>query len=575
MNGIDGPDHDVGAVWVRNVTPHIRALRDFELDEELSVMRLRSRLSRRGGVLVVGLVAVLAAACGSANTGGGQAGGGPIVATNPYGGNLAAEGTPKHGGTLTIGEDREIVSFDPTVQNANPAAAAIYDSLMKVQPDGSVAPFLAESMTTTDNGKTWTLKLRQGVTFSDGTPLDAQAVVTNVQRHIDKVSSPAHQAATQIASMTTPDPLTVVFTLKQTLGDFATNFGGAFFGGTLGMIVSPAALKQYGDQIGAHPVGAGPFTLVSWTRDSKLDVTRNPHYWQPNMPYLDNIEFRPIPDTESRSASIQNGDVDMIYGGYNQELVRGLANPDLNVYYGPGNAGEFLYFNLHKAPFDNHDMREAIVRAIDLDALSASQYNNRMVKADSLFDASSPYHTPDASAAWPTFDQAKAKQLVDAYRAQGGNPDFTFKTTTTRQAFAEFLQAQMAAIGITVTVQTYDLAQFSSSVLQGGDFQLTTWVGPFDNPDPGASRLLHSGGNGNYGKYANPQVDAWLDDAAVTSDQAQRTKDYQQVEMAVNKDLVVDFFSRSYLSTITKKDVKGMDRFLSRDMWFATTWLDR
>ncbi|GJF04074.1 hypothetical protein PSD17_30320 [Pseudonocardia sp. D17] len=191
------------------------------------------------------------------------------------------------------------------------------------------------------------------------------------------------------------------------------------------------------------------------------------------------------------------------------------------------------------------------------------------------FDASSPYHTAAASAEWPTFDQAKATQLVDAYRAGGGNPDFVFKTTTTRQAFAEFLQAQMAAIGIHVTVQTYDLAQFSSSVLQGGDFQLTTWVGPFDNPDPGASRLLHSGGNGNYGKYANPQVDQWLDDAAATQDPAQRTKDYQQVELQVNKDLVVDFFSRSYLSTITKKDVKGMDRFLSRDMWFAGTWLDR
>ncbi|GAA4873995.1 glutathione ABC transporter substrate-binding protein GsiB [Pseudonocardia benzenivorans] len=538
------------------------------------MVRLRSRLSRRGGVLVLALCAALAAACGAADNGG-VGGNKPIVAVNPYGANLAAEGAPKRGGTLTIGEDREIVSFDPTVQNANPAAAAVYDSLMKVEPDGTVAPFLAESMTTADGGRTWTLKLRPNVAFSDGTPLDAQAVVVNVQRHIDKVSSPAHQAAAQIASMTTPDPLTVVFGLKTALGDFSTNFGGAFFGGTLGMIVSPAALKQYGDQIGSHPVGAGPFMLVSWVRDAKLDVTRNPHYWQPNMPYLDNIEFRPIPDTDSRSASIQNGDVDMIFGGYNQELVRGLANPNLNVYYGPGNAGEFLYFNLHNAPFDNRDMREAIVRGIDLNALSASQYNNQMVKADSLFDASSPYHTAAASAEWPTFDQAKATQLVDAYRAGGGNPDFVFKTTTTRQAFAEFLQAQMAAIGIHVTVQTYDLAQFSSSVLQGGDFQLTTWVGPFDNPDPGASRLLHSGGNGNYGKYANPQVDQWLDDAAATQDPAQRTKDYQQVELQVNKDLVVDFFSRSYLSTITKKDVKGMDRFLSRDMWFAGTWLDR
>ena len=517
-------------------------------------------------------VALMAAACGEVKQG---APGATIQPINPYGGDFSAEGEPKRGGTLLVGEDREIIGFDPTIQNQNPAAAAIYDSLLKAKPDGTVEPYLAKSMDTSDDGLTWTMGLRPDVTFSDGTPFDAQAVITNVQRHIDKVSSPAHPAAALIASMTAPDPLTVVFTLKKPMGDFALNFGGAFFGGTLGMIISPAALQKYGDQIASHPVGAGPFTFVSWARDSKLVLARNPDYWQPGMPYLDSIEFRPLPDTETRYSSIQNGDVDMIFGGYNQELVRGLANPDLNVYYGPGNAGEFLYFNMAKAPFDDRGMRQAIIQAIDLRALSASQYNNQLVPADSLFDKDSTYHTQEASDVWPKFDQAAAKQLVDAYRATGKNPDFTFKTTTARQAFAEFVQAQMAAIGITVQVQLYDLAQFSSSVLQGRDFQLTTWVAPFDTPDPAVSRLLRTGGSGNYGGYSNPQVDAWLDDAVVNPDAAQVTKDYQQVELQIGKDLPVAFFSRSYLSTITKKNVKGIDRFISSDMWYATTWLDR
>ena len=535
-------------------------------------MRLRSRSSRAVAV-VVALSAALSAACGAANQGNVPAV--PITAINPYGGDLAAEGTPKSGGTLVIGENREIIGFDPTVQNQNPAAAAIYDSLLKVGSDGTAHPFLATSMDTSDGGTTWTMGLRQGVRFSDGTDLDAQAVITNVQRHIDKVSSPAHTVAALIASMTAPDPLTVVFTLRSPLPGFPLNFGGAFFGGTLGMIISPAALQRYGDDIAAHPVGAGPFVFDSWTRDSKLELKRNPNYWQQGMPYLDGLEFRPLPDTETRYASIQNGDVDMIFGGYNQELVRGLANPDLNVYYGPGNAGEFLYFNLSKPPFDDRTMRQAIIQAIDLRALSASQYNNQLVSADSLFDEDSQYHTQAASDVWPKFDQAAAKQAVDAYRASGRNPDFTFKTTTARQAFAEFMQAQMAAIGITVQVQTYDLAQFSSAVLQGNDFQLTTWVAPFDNPDPAVSRLFTTGGSGNYGKYSNPQVDQWLADAVVNSDPAQITKDYQQVELQIGKDLPVAFFSRSYLSTITKKDVRGIDRFISSDMWYATAWLDR
>jgi ABC-type transport system substrate-binding protein len=536
-------------------------------------MRMRSRTVRASAVLAVTFSVTLSAACGAADHS--ARGAGPITAINPYGGDAATEGTPRSGGTLVIGENREIVGFDPTVQNQNPAAAAVYDSLLKVGADGVAHPYLATSMDTPDGGRTWTLGLRPDVRFSDGTPLDAQAVITNVQRHIDKPSSPAHAAAARITSMTARDPLTVQFTLDTALPGFPLNFGGAFFGGTLGMIVSPAALQQYGDQIAANPVGAGPFVFDSWTRDSKLTLERNPDYWQPGMPYLDTLEFRPLPDTETRIAALQNGDVDMIFGGYNQELVRGLDDPGLNVYYGPGNAGEFLYFNLARPPFDDRSMRQALIQAIDLDALSVSQYSGRMVRANSLFDAASPYHTEEASRSWPAFDIEAARQAVAAYRASGGNPDFTFKTTTARQAFAEFMQAQMAAIGITVQVETYDLAQFSSKVLQGRDFQLTTWVAPFDNPDPAVSRLLRTGGSGNYGTYSNPQVDQWLDDAVTNPDPAQVARDYQQVELQVGKDLPIAFLSRSYLSTITKKDVKGIDRFISSDMWYATTWVDR
>ncbi|OLT19474.1 hypothetical protein BJF78_10945 [Pseudonocardia sp. CNS-139] len=536
-------------------------------------MRLRSRPSRALAAVAAVVSAALLASCGAAPRTAGPAE--PITAIRPYGGDLAAEGTPRTGGTLVIGENREIVGFDPTVQNQNPAAAAIYDSLLKVGSDGVAHPYLARSMDTSDGGRTWTMGLREGVRFSDGTPLDAQAVVTNVQRHVDKVSSPVHAVAEKIVSMTAPDPLTVVFTLDTALPGFPLYFGGAFFGGTLGMIVSPAALQQYGEDIASHPVGAGPFVFESWTRDSKLTLRRNPDYWQPGMPYLDALEFRPLPDTETRIASVENGDVDLIFGGYNQELVRGLDNPGLDVYYGPGNAGEFLYFNLERAPFDDRGMRQAVIQAIDLDALSVSLYSGRLVRADSLFDAASPYHTQAASDAWPKFDIEAARAAVDAYRESGNNPDFTFKTTTARQAFGEFVQAQMAAIGINVTVETYDLAQFSSKVLQGNDFQLTSWVAPFDNPDPAVSRLLRTGGSGNYGGYSNPQVDQWLDQAVSSSDPAQVTQAYQQVELQVGRDLPVAFFSRSYLSTIAQKDVRGIDRFISADMWYATTWLDR
>ncbi|WP_433281695.1 ABC transporter substrate-binding protein [Pseudonocardia xinjiangensis] len=220
-------------------------------------------------------------------------------------------------------------------------------------------------------------------------------------------------------------------------------------------------------------------------------------------------------------------------------------------------------------------MREAAVRAIDLNALAASQYSNQLVGSDSLFEAQSPYHDRAASDAWPKHDVEQARQLVQDYVADGGNPHLSFKTSRSEVSLGEFVQAQLAAVGMTVDVQYYDLAEFSSKVLQGGDFELTSTVNAFDYPYPGASRLLRTGAAINFGKYSNPQVDRLLDDAAATSDAVSRTSDYQQVELLVNQDIAFLWLSRSYLSTITKPDVKGIDRYITRDIFYATTWLDR
>jgi ABC-type transport system substrate-binding protein len=316
----------------------------------------RSRARSRGARLVAAVLGVLlvSAGCGAAQPAEQRA---EIRAVNAWGGDPATEGTPKQGGTLTLGMDREIVSFDPTVQNANMATFAVYDSLMKLTPDGSAEPFLAQSMDTPDEGLTWRMGLRPGVRFSDGTPLDAEAVLINVQRHIDRTASPAHPYAEQIASMRAVDPLTVEFVLASPLGSFPVVFGQSITYGSLGVIISPAALEQYGDDVGRHPVGAGPFRFVEWVPDSRVVLERNPDYWQSGMPYLDRLEFRPLPDTESRYASIQNGDIDLIFAAYNQELVRAFQDPRLTVYYGPGNAGEYLYFNFTRAPFDDRRMR--------------------------------------------------------------------------------------------------------------------------------------------------------------------------------------------------------------------------
>jgi ABC-type transport system substrate-binding protein len=546
----------------------------------------RTRRSRPLAAIVALLGAAVLAGCGAApgiNGAGDTAvdpAGSAIKAVNPYGADPAAEGQAKSGGTLVMGTDREAVSFDPTVQNTNQAATAVYDSLLKLDDKGQPQPYLAQSMDSSDNGLTWRMGLRPGVTFSDGTPLDANAVIVNVQRHIDKATSPGHLYAAQIASMRPVDPQTVEFVLKAPFGAFPSVFALSFTSGNLGTIISPAALQQYGKDIGMHPVGAGPFVLSNWVRDSKMSLTKNPTYWQKDkgLPHLDGLEFRPLPDTETRYASIVNGDVDEIFAGYQTELYRALQAKNLNVYYGPGNGAEYVYFNFQKAPFDDRRMREAFVRGIDLNALAATQYNGQMAQAKGWFGDDSPYTTEQSRDAWPAFDVEKAKALVADYVKGGGSATVQYKTTNApnRVAFAEFLQAQMAAIGITLQPQFFDLAQYSSSVVQSKDFQIAGWVGgPVDVPYPAVQNLLHTGGNTNYGSYSNPQVDQLLDEAAATTDDAKRTADYQQAQLLTNQDIPVAYYSRGYLSTIAKPEVKGVVRYLSRDQFFATTWLDR
>ncbi|MHA6616444.1 ABC transporter substrate-binding protein [Pseudonocardia sp. DLS-67] len=534
--------------------------------------------SRTFAVAAAGLAALLVAGCGAA-PGMDQAPGGESVirTTNPYGGDPASEGTPKSGGVLVMGTDREAAGFDTTVQNTNQAATAVYDSLLKLD-DGKPEPYMAESMESPDGGRTWLLGLRAGVRFSDGTPLDAQAVIVNVQRHIDKASSPGHRFTEPIEAMRAVDPLTVEFRLNQPFGQFPAAFAANFTGGSLGMIISPAALEQWGDDIAMHPVGAGPFMLTDWVRDSRMQLTRNPDYWQSGLPRLDGLEFRPLPDTETRYASLENGDVDLIFGGYHTELLRGAENPNLRVYYGSGHGAEWSFFNFQRPPFDDRRMREAFIRAIDRDALGATQYRGQWEPANGYFGNDSEYNTPEATAAWPTYDPDRARQLVQEYVADGGSATVEYKTTNApnRVAFAEFLQAQMAAVGITLKPLFYDLAQYSSQVVLSGDFQVGGNVGgPVDAPYPAASNVFHTGGSQNYGDYSNPEVDAALDQAAASLDEAERTRLYQRVQLLTNQDLVESYYSRGYLSTVAKPEVKGVVRYLTRDMFFATTWLDR
>jgi peptide/nickel transport system substrate-binding protein len=538
-----------------------------------SVRSQTRRVRALHGLAVLLALSLIGTACGEAGDRPDTVAAG-LDASQPFGGDPAAEGAPTSGGTLIVGMYTEARSFDPTV-GSNLIASAVYDSLLKMDSKGDPQPYLAESMTTPDNGKTWLLGLREGVTFQDGTPLDADAVIFNVARQRDKATALGHLYTEPIDSMTAVDPLTVEFVLKRPTGSFPVSFALPFSSGNLGTIASPTAVQKWGDDYGRHPVGAGPFSFVEWIPNNKIVVTKFDGYWDKGKPYLDGIEFRPLPDTETRYASVANGDIDLNIGGFFTEAQRSSLDKNLETYYGPGGDGEFLYFNFSKKPFDDPRMREAVIRAIDPKALDATQYRDAGDLATTAFAEGDQYFSRKAADSYPTYDPEKAKQLIADYRASGGNPDFTFQDATSPNnvQFATFLQAQWAAVGLNVKLQLDDIATVITTVVQGGNFQMLHWIsGPYENPYPFMYNQFHTGGINNYGKYSNPQVDAALDEATSTTDPAERIAAYQKAQELLNDDLAVAWMARAAKAAIARPNVKGVSRYLSSELFWGGTW---
>lgn len=530
-------------------------------------------------VAVAVVVAVTVAGCGGASTPTAPKGSSTsaLDSSRPFGGDPAKEGTPVEGGTLTVAMQSESTSLDPTVGSAREVGSAIYDSLMKLDDQWQPQPYMAESMRTTDDGRTWLLTLRPGLTFQDGTPLDADAVMFNVQRHIDIKTSPGHLYTQVIAGMTAVDARTVRFDLDRPDGSFGIAFALPFNQGNLGALASPTAVRKWGKDYGRHPVGAGPFAFVEWVPDTRIVVKKFDRYWQPGLPHLDQILFRPISDTDSRSASIANGDVDLVYAGYQIEILRASQDSNLVVYYGQGGGGQYLNLNVNTAPFDDVRMRKAVAAAIDDKAMSASQFQGYMDEARTAFPENSPFYSKEAADMYPTFDPAAARKLVDDYRAGGGNPDFTLSTSNAPNnvALAQFLQAQWAAIGVTVKLDLADLAAFKQTAISGKFQASTTVLGPWDGPFPSMAAQYHTGGSTNYGRYSNPAVDQALEQAESATDPQQQIAGYQRAQVEAAKDVPFVWLARGYLGTIARPNVHGVVRYLSRELFYATLWRDK
>lgn len=397
------------------------------------------------------------------------------------------EGEPVAGGSATMAVEAETNSYLPS-EFAGTAAGynvawSIYDPLMQRNAEGVLEPYLAESLEPNDDLSEWTLTLRPGVMFHDGTALDAAALKDNFDNYL-KAETANTVGDLAGYEMEVVDDLTVKYVLEQPSAALPD-----ILRGPVGWPFSPTAAAAAGDDFGSQPVGTGPFKFVSWQRDSRFVAERNEDYWQEGLPYLDEVVFTPIPDEDSRAAAMAAGDIDATHS---VRLSAFLANvrdiPGVEIYLGPGNSGSGAIFNTEAPPLDDARIRRSLSYALDQDALIgviAGEAADVTEKRTQYYSESSPFYSEEVAEAWPTNDPEEAQRLYDEYvndpaRSDGkpvGSPvAFTYACTAvpSLQEQAQAYQAMWAAIGYEVTLQAVEQSVHIQNGLKG-QFMANCW----------------------------------------------------------------------------------------------------
>jgi peptide/nickel transport system substrate-binding protein len=438
---------------------------------------------------------------------------------------------------LRIGLNDDPDALDPTISRAYTGRlvfAGLCDKLFDVTPDLKIVPQLATGYEWAADGLSIVIKLRPGVKFQDGEPMNAEAVRFNIERHLNTPGSFRKSEIGEIKSVDVVDDLTVRFHLSKPLVPLL-----AALTDRAGMMISPKAAKALGDKFTTKPVCAGPFKFVERVAQGKIVLERFPDYWNKASIHLDRVEFVPITDSASRVASLRSGDLQMIERVSPSDLAQLRADSRLRV-AGVAELGyQQIPLNVANGPksktFADFRVRQALDLAIDRETIIKTVFNGEYIPGNQFVSPSSPYY--DTKVPVRKRDVARAKQLL----REAGQPALSFTLIVPperdRQEAALIIQSMLAEAGITMTIQTQENVTMLSAGRKG-DFEayFTFWSG---RPDPDGNIFTFTTCNGgqNDSKYCNQDIDGILTKARHEADPAERKKLYDQTTEILLRDL--------------------------------------
>jgi ABC-type transport system substrate-binding protein len=555
-----------------------------------------TRNVRRSLIQVVATLALLgfvAGACGSGGNGGGNNNAG---AGDNVGRDTVPEGDAQYGGTLVVGVSAESDGWTPQTNTFADAGvfviASVIESLAIFDKDGEAVPYLAESWEPDATFENWTIKLRDGIQFHDGTPLNASAAKENIDQ---AVASPLVGIAMQpmIDNIEVVDDLTFIIHLKRPWSALP----GSMLALQPGMMVSPNMFDE--ESFGArHPVGTGPFVFDEWVQDDHFTAVRNEHYWRKaengdQLPYLDRIEYKVYVDSQARAQALESGEIDMMYT---------LRAPDISDYQDMGedeitliedNHREETFVQLNEArpPFNNIHARRAAAMAIDPAAVAAVLGDGITQPVNQPFTPDEPYYADDAG--YVNYDPEAAKEELELYKQDTGEDNLVFTMGGLQSVDdAELLQLlvqQWNEVGIDAELANVEQTTFIVD-LATGNFE-AAYFRNFAGTEPDSYYVFlhssHAGTDGmeiriNFTSTKVPALDRRLDDQRATDDFDTRVKDWQEAVPIINEELPYIWLFNTPYALVATPDVKGLNPVreigfgnFELKWWLGEVWRDQ
>lgn len=420
---------------------------------------------------------------------------------------------------------QDLASLDPHVDTdagTRDVVFNLYEGLVKPTSDGGFIPAVASDYIISDDAKTYTFTLRDGITFHDGTPVTIEDVKYSIDRYAE-IQGESSAFSSLVDSVEVQDDKTLVVNLKESYSEFLP-------------MMTIAIIPQSNEDPAGNPIGTGPFKYVSYTPGQNLELEKYDGYWQEGVPSLDSVEFKFIADVDTAFVELQAGTIDILK--YLTAAQAETLGDDYNIVQGSMNLVHAMYLNSAYEPLSKTEVRQALCYAVDRDAINNFIFGGKSHLIGShMIPAMSKYYEPEAETVY-SYDPEKAKELLaDAGYADGFDLEITVPSSYSQHVdSAQIIADELSQVGINVTLNQVEWSTWLQDVYKGGNFQATV-IG-FDGtlaPSDWLKKYVTDDAK-NFMHYSNTEYDDVFNTAYTTVDDDVKVENYKKAQMILAED---------------------------------------